>query len=172
MSYMFGKLMHQRLILAIKKLLHPTRRQIFAGKSDSTFYNIWDLFISGKSAKVESLHLHRDAGIQYFQSIRDWVGDVVRNGFAVSVIDEQCPQWVTAPRDIPAQWAPRPFCHPGGAAAAPTWSRDSLLTSLSSSWSTFSIFSCSMSISSWSITTWSTFLCTITTNSTTKQILV
>ena len=24
---------------------HPTRRQIFAGKSDSTFYNIWDLVI-------------------------------------------------------------------------------------------------------------------------------
>ena len=159
MSYIFGKLMHQRLILAIRKLVHSMKRQIFAGKSDSTFYNIWDLLISGESAKIKSLHLHRNAGIQDFQSIRNWVGDVVRNGLAVSVIDEQCPQWVTAPRDIPAQWAPRPFCHPGGAAAAPTWSRDSLLTSLSSSqsnsssWSTFSIFSCSMSISSLSTTT-------------------
>ena len=168
MSYILGKLMHQRLILAIRKSVHPTRRQIFAGKSDSTFYNIWDVLISGKSAKIESLHLQRDAGIQYFQSIRDWVGDVVRNGLAVSVIDEQCPQWVTAPRDIPAQWAPRPFCHPGGAAAAPTWSRDRLLTSLSVSRSTFSIFSCSMFISSLSTTNWSTLLCTITT----KPILV
>ena len=26
-------------------LVHPTRRQSFAGKSDSTFYNIWDLVI-------------------------------------------------------------------------------------------------------------------------------
>ena len=159
MPHKFGKLWHLALIWAIRKLVHPTRRQIFAGKSDSTFSKIWDLLISGKSAKIESLHLHRYAGMQDFQSIRNWVGDVVRNGLAVSVIDKQCPQWVTAPRDIPAQWAPRPFCHPGGAAAAPTWSRDSLLTSLSSSqsnsssWSTFSIFSCSMSISSLSTTT-------------------
>ena len=27
-------------------LVHPTRRQSFAGKSDSTFYNIWDFVIS------------------------------------------------------------------------------------------------------------------------------
>ena len=26
-------------------LVHPTRRQIFAGKPDSTFHNIWDLLI-------------------------------------------------------------------------------------------------------------------------------
>ena len=31
-------------------LVHPTRRQSFAGKSDSTFYNVSDLDISSNSA--------------------------------------------------------------------------------------------------------------------------
>ena len=29
-------------------LVRSTRRQSFAGKTDSTFYNIWDLVISGE----------------------------------------------------------------------------------------------------------------------------
>ena len=32
-------------------LVHPTRRQSFAGKSDSTFYNIWDLVVIGYDEK-------------------------------------------------------------------------------------------------------------------------
>ena len=32
-------------------LVHPTRRQSFAGKLDSTFYNIWDLVITGELGK-------------------------------------------------------------------------------------------------------------------------
>ena len=46
--------MHQRLTLAIDQetiLVHPTRRQSFAGKSDSTFYNIWHLVVIGYDEK-------------------------------------------------------------------------------------------------------------------------
>ena len=32
-------------------LVLPTRRQNFAGKLDSTFYNIWDLVITGELGK-------------------------------------------------------------------------------------------------------------------------
>ena len=30
-------------------LVHPTRRQIFAGKPDSAVYNIWDLLIYNRA---------------------------------------------------------------------------------------------------------------------------
>ena len=54
MSYIFGKLLALALALNASAvnfsyqetiLVHPTRLQIFYGKSDSSFYNIWDLLI-------------------------------------------------------------------------------------------------------------------------------
>ena len=46
MSYIFGKFMHQRSIGYPEKfLLHPTRRQNFAGKLQWTLGNIWDLVL-------------------------------------------------------------------------------------------------------------------------------
>ena len=43
-----GQAKHGKKVSTI--LVHPTRRQIFAGKSDSTFYNIWDLLISQRQS--------------------------------------------------------------------------------------------------------------------------
>ena len=34
-------------------LVHPTRRQSFVGKSESTFYNMWDLILWGEEITID-----------------------------------------------------------------------------------------------------------------------
>ena len=43
--------------------MHPTRREIFAGKSDFTFYNIWDLIISNYTMAGACALVCGDSGI-------------------------------------------------------------------------------------------------------------
>ena len=44
-------------------LVHPTRRQNFAGKLDSTFHNIWDLVLYPKEVQNRVWHFGLNTGL-------------------------------------------------------------------------------------------------------------
>ena len=65
--------------------VHPTRRQIFAGKTDSTFWNIWQWVIPDILGLSKQIRVYPISGdIQYFRLIdTHWLSKLIQDGSGI-----------------------------------------------------------------------------------------